>query len=149
MPVEDAFLELLDLPREELEQRVALLYEQGLIDLQERMHPGSVRRLSSPGIVIHGAPSEPPRPGQHESPTELAEHGRTVLRAMMEPVRERLCTELRREPRAFSRPETALPRIMGHLTRVSPPDLLFVAAACLVWKEGLESFCGSGAEADA
>lgn len=134
--------DLLGLPQEDLERKVALLYEQGLLDLQERMHPGSTRRVAVPGIVIHGADSAPPKPGAGESPAELAAHGRAVFRAMLDPVQPLICEDFRNEPGLFERADRAVPRILRHLTRVAPPDELFVAAACLLWRTGISEFCG-------
>ncbi len=145
MPAPPAFQALFALPRPELEQKVALLYEQGLLDLQERMHPGSVQRPVPEGIHIHGAPSGPLVPGAGESSEELAQHGLRVMRAMMAPVREQICEDLRTQPGRFQDPGEAAGRIIGHLTRVSPPDELFVAAACLLLREGIAAFC-SGPE---
>ncbi len=141
MPSDEPVARFLGLPREELARQIALLYEQGLISLQERMHPGAGARAVKPGILIHDVGSAQALPGANETPEELERHGRMVMEAMMEPVRDRLCSDLRQEPSAFRDAGTAIPRITSHLTRVSPPDDLFVAAACLLWHGGLEEFC--------
>lgn len=148
MARKDPYRLYLEMPEDELERKVALLYEGGLLELQERMHPGSTLRPTGPGIHIQGASGQRPVPGQGETPAELAAHGRKVMTAMMAPVRPMICREVRAHPDDFQAPSSGLPHILDCLTRVRPPDDLFVAAACLLWRSGLREWC-AGAEAEA
>jgi hypothetical protein len=131
----------LELEQEELERLVALRYEEGLIALQRRMHPEASDRPLPPGVHIQGAPRGPAVPGQGESPRELADHGRQVVAAMFEAVKDEVCRDMAAHRKVYSQARTAVPRLVRHVTRVSPPDELFVAAACVLWRQGLEGFC--------
>lgn len=145
MPTTDRVARWLEVPREDLERELALLYEAGLLALQERMHPGSTQPPPAEGVILRPRPGTTTRPGENESARELAAHGRKIVAAMLEPVRDALCAGFRDHPEQFAGGTAAVPRIARHFTRVEPPDELFLAAACLLWREGLEHVCeGSG-----
>lgn len=147
MPPGSVAAKLLKLPPEELERTVALRYEEGLIALQKRMHPEAADHPLPEGVVILGRPSHPAKPGEGETPEELALHGRKVVEAMFEAVRDEVCQDRAEHPREFARPSSAVARLVGHVTRASPPDEMFVAAACLLYRQGLAAFCAKRAEA--
>jgi hypothetical protein len=145
VPKADPVPGLLRMPLNELERQVALVYEQGLIALQQRMHPPPPESAPSPGILLHPPPGRTSDPGEGEAPTELAEHGRKIARAIFEPIRDDLCEDLRGHPGAYRQGPPAVRRLAARCTRVDPPDELFLMAACWLWREGLEKFCANEA----
>lgn len=144
VPRADATARFLKIPQPDLEREVALRYEEGLIALQKRMHPEAADRPVPEGVIIHGPPIASSRAGEGESPAELADHGRKIAQAMFESVRREICEDRAQHPGAFARPTSAVLRLVGHVSRATPPDELFVAAACLLWRQGLEKFCTEG-----
>lgn len=130
------------LPADELERRVALLYEAGLIELQKRMHPEVARApVHSERIHIAGASPNPPTPGAGESPEELGRHGRQIFESIIEPVLPEICESYANKSDDFRDYHRGVREITRHLTRVNPPDDLFVTVATLLWKEGLDRHC--------
>lgn len=121
----------------ELVRRLALVYEEHLIELQHRMHPPSEAPKPSPGILLTPSPALSSRPGQGESPGELAEHGRRIASAMFESVEEEVNDDLRLHPEAFRDEAEAVRRIARRFTRVDPPDEMFLLAAAWTWRHGI------------
>lgn|GEM_PF-3814450 len=137
----DVIRELLETPVSELFGALAGVYHRSLEEYGRR-----IRGEVGPGAAEGGREGQRPSfsigpPYPREVSVNSEDAGRRIWQAMVEPHIHALCEDIRKNPETYADPLSAVPLLTRMWTRVDPPDKMFLLAAVLLWKQGLEKVC--------